>query len=205
MSEMNRKDFLKGMVGAAAMAAMGVPALVLGEDSAEVSELDKLIAKDAIREQINNYCLCMDRLDRELGYNLFTKECRYEFERTFSGTGYEFVDKCLDEWHPYMINTAHRMLNIKIAVDSATTARSHTYGLMHSLTKDAEGKYTMSYNEVRYCDKWVKQEDGVRRICDRQGVVDWYCNIPVDAWAEPELSTRIDKKDPFYTLFPEFI
>ena len=37
-----------------------------------MKELQQLLAKEAIRDQIFNYCRALDRIDNELGYTIFS-------------------------------------------------------------------------------------------------------------------------------------
>ena len=39
-----------------------------------VTDLEILIEKDKIRDQIFNYCRALDRIDNELGYTIFAEE-----------------------------------------------------------------------------------------------------------------------------------
>ena len=55
-----------------------------------MTELEKLLAKDQIRESIYLYSRCMDRCDNELCDLIFTENSELHYPPDFEGTGREF-------------------------------------------------------------------------------------------------------------------
>ena len=81
-----------------------------------MTELEKLIEKDAIRDQIYNYCRALDRIDNELGYTVFAEDAVVDYGPTYKGTGRGFIDMML-KMHRTMVSTHHMMTNILIKFD----------------------------------------------------------------------------------------
>ena len=54
-------------------------------------KLAELIEKEAIREQIYNYCRALDRIDNELGYTIFAEDAKVDYGPTYKGTGRGFT------------------------------------------------------------------------------------------------------------------
>ena len=78
-----------------------------------MTELEQLVAKEAIRDQIYTYCRSLDRIDNELGYSVFAEDSEVDYGPTYKGTGRGFIDMMLDQ-HRQMISTSHMMTNIII-------------------------------------------------------------------------------------------
>lgn len=173
----------------------------------EVDDLQVLLIKEAIHDQIVNYCISMDRLDQELGYNVFTEDCMIDFgPDIYQGDPKGFVDTCCLEWHPPLLATAHCMTNVKIVIDGPDAARSMMYGLILMVTNpDDEGNTTISFNHVRYHDQWVKQEDGQWRVSDRKVATDWNGTVlQFTVSLGPTYAERTTRTDAFCDLFPEY-
>ena len=96
-----------------------------------MTELEQLVAKEAIRDQIYTYCRSLDRIDNELGYSVFAEDSEVDYGPTYKGTGRGFIDMMLDQ-HRQMISTSHMMTNIIIKFNEAgDKAVSETY--MHAI------------------------------------------------------------------------
>lgn len=76
-------------------------------------KLAELIEKEAIREQIYNYCRALDRIDNELGYTIFAEDAKVDYGPTYKGSGRGFIDMMLN-MHRGMVSTHHMMTNILI-------------------------------------------------------------------------------------------
>lgn len=50
-------------------------------------QIAELIEKEAIREQIYNYCRALDRIDNELGYSVFAEDSKVDYGPTYKGDG----------------------------------------------------------------------------------------------------------------------
>ena len=98
-----------------------------------MTELEQLVAKEAIRDQIYTYCRSLDRIDNELGYSVFAEDSEVDYGPTYKGTGRGFIDMMLDQ-HRQMISTSHMMTNIIIKFNEAgDKAVSETY--MYAINK----------------------------------------------------------------------
>lgn len=90
-------------------------------------QIAELIEKEAIREQIYNYCRALDRIDNELGYSVFAEDSKVDYGPTYKGDGRGFIDMMLN-MHRTMVSTHHMMTNILIKFnEDMTRAASETY------------------------------------------------------------------------------
>ena len=48
-----------------------------------MTELEQLVAKEAIRDQIYTYCRSLDRIDNELGYSVFAEDSEVDYGPTY--------------------------------------------------------------------------------------------------------------------------
>ena len=165
--------------------------------------LEELIEKDAIRDQIYTYCRALDRIDNELGYTVFAEDSTVNYGPTFpSGTGRQFIDNMLNQ-HRHMISTHHVMTNILIKFnDDMTKASSETY--MFAACK-FPSKKTGSFTVEARCrdiDRWEKR-DGKWLIVDRVVAGDnTFMVVPAQEF-ENYNTHRNNKKDHSYTVFGE--
>lgn len=160
-------------------------------------DLQLLLDKEAIRDQIYVYCRALDRIDNELGYTVFTEDSHVDYGPTFKGTGADFIDMMLKQ-HRKMISTHHMMTNILIQVDG-DTAVSETY--MYAACKYPTKKGSFSVEaRCRDMDKWVRR-DGKWLICDRVVAGDNTMMINPDTDLENYNCGRKNRDDYSYTLF----
>ena len=69
--------------------------IVMGQDPSALANqrlLDELVAKDAIREQTYNYARGLDRMDKDLAYQVWHPDGTARYIGTYEGTGAGFVD-----------------------------------------------------------------------------------------------------------------
>lgn len=83
-------------------------------------QIAELIEKEAIREQIYNYCRALDRIDNELGYSVFAEDSKVDYGPTYKGDGRGFIDMMLN-MHRTMVSTHHMMTNILIKFNEDMT------------------------------------------------------------------------------------
>ncbi len=123
-----------------------------------MDELKQLIAKEAIRDQIYNYCRALDRIDNELGYTIFSEDAKVDYGPTYRGTGRGFIDMMLD-MHRTMVSTHHVMSNILIKLnDDCTKAASETYMYAGCKYKNKKGEASFTVEaRCRDIDKWELQ------------------------------------------------
>lgn len=164
-------------------------------------ELQLLLDKEAIRDQIYTYCRALDRIDNELGYTVFAEDSHVNYGPTFpSGTGREFIDNMLNQ-HRHMISTHHMMTNILIKVNGDKAA-SETYMFAACKFKNKKtGSFTVQAR-CRDIDKWEKR-DGKWLIVDRIVAGDNTMMVYPDQDLENYNTHRNNREDHSYTVFSE--
>lgn len=193
---MDRRGFLKGAGVAAAMGTAGAMAAVAHAEEAPSDALQVLLAKDQIREKLVQYCRSMDRIDRELGYNVFTEDSHLIYGNYFDGTGREFIDWVCD-FHATVVWTSHNVMNETIRVDG-DTAGSETYIIGCIRLLDAEGNMMEQAIHGRYLDKWVCI-DGEWFVKERLFALDFNDTHAITEHTEHDYGRR-DTTDPSYEV-----
>ena len=160
----------------------------------ENKDIETLLAKEAIRDQIYTYCRALDRIDNELGYSVFAEDSKVNYGPTFpKGTGRQFIDNMLNQ-HRHMISTHHMMTNILIKVDG-NKAASETY-MYAACTFTVEAR-------CRDIDKW-ECRDGKWLIVERVVAGDNTMIVVPGQDLENYNTERNNKKDPSYKFFADF-
>jgi SnoaL-like domain len=175
------------------------------------TELEVLLAKQAVTEQLYKYCRAMDRCDHKLGYSVWHKAGTAEYGPGpyYQGTGAGFVDFALN-LHQHLLTHSHCLSNVLIEV-SGTKAVSESYGsITMRLTKD--DKIFDHWVSARYLDAW-SFVDGAWAIDHRLCGIDFDRIIPVDldlagftagTGERPKPFTgwgKRDGSDPSYSVF----
>ena len=158
-------------------------------------QLMDLIDRQMILDQITNYARSVDRLDHELGKQVFHPEAKADYGAMFQGTGWGFIDWCLNA-HLGLVSHSHQFSNISIAI-TGERARSETYGDVTVRRRTEDGGTIIMRNLGRYIDEWQKR-DGVWRISDRKyrHDMDYGCRPETaDAFV---MSGRRDRQDASY-------
>ena len=125
-------------------------------------KLAELIEKEAIREQIYNYCRALDRIDNELGYTIFAEDAKVDYGPTYKGTGRGFIENILEQ-HKRIVSTQNIIKNN----DDMTRAASETYMYAACKYKNKAGEASFVVEaRCRDIDKWEKR-DGVWVITER--------------------------------------
>jgi hypothetical protein len=158
--------------------------------------MEELLDKQAITERIYDYARSMDRLDAELGYSCFHEGTPVDYgTQMYQGDGRGFVDMCMAA-HPGFHAHSHQFSNIRIWIDSLTTARSETYCDVTLRRYDEEGKAFDIRNLGRYVDRWEKRR-GEWRISERKYLIDFDQSGPPPGSLFAMTGKR-DKSDPSY-------
>lgn len=163
--------------------------------------LQQLLAKQAIQEKLFAYCRSMDRIDRPLGYRVFTEDCAVDYGVHYQGTGWGFVDWSARTHARNYQATSHQITNclIRLGADGRT-AVSETYLHTLQLTKAGpDGTCQEVHVAGRYLDHWLCQ-DGDWRICSRRMVQD-IAELRPCAVSMVRFGGRRDHDDPSYALF----
>ena len=158
-------------------------------------QIQDLVDREAIRQQITNYARSVDRLDHALGKGVFHPEAKADYGKMFQGTGWEFIDWCLTS-HLGLLSHSHQFSNITIELDG-DRARSETYGDVTLCWGEPGGEIQVIRTLGRYIDRWEKR-DGAWRISDRHYVHDIdYSGPAANAFAYP-ITGRRDASDASY-------
>lgn len=132
-------------------------------------DLATLAAKQAITENMLNYCRAMDRMDRDLALSCWHPGGTDEHTPLFSGSGEAFV-----EWvwkiHEPMLLTRHVLTNILIEV-AGDEAWSESYWTV-LLRIDRDGEIVDLWSGGRYVDHH-RAIDGRWGFVHRRSVHDW--------------------------------
>lgn len=168
-----------------------------------MTELEKVIEKEAIRDQIYTYCRALDRIDNELGYSVFAEDAKVDYGPTYKGTGRGFIDMMLNQ-HRKMVATHHMMTNILIKFnDDGTKAASETYMYAACKYKNKAGKATFTVEaRCRDIDKWEKR-DGKWVIVERVVAGDNTFIVPAPQYTDDYNNGRDKTEDPSDRFFAE--
>ena len=161
-------------------------------------QLQAMIDREEILGQIRSYARSVDRLDQALGKAVFHPDARADYGKMFQGTGWGFIDWCLDS-HLSLLSHSHQFSNISIVIDG-DHARSETYGDVTVRWRDGQAVTHVMRNLGRYIDRWEKR-DGSWRISDRKYVHDMDYGGPVATTDMYAMTGRRDRMDASY--FPE--
>lgn len=172
----------------------------------ENKDIETLLAKEAIRDQIYTYCRALDRIDNELGYSVFAEDSKVNYGPTFpKGNGRQFIDNMLNQ-HRHMISTHHMMTNILIKVDGNKAAsETYMYAACKFPKKLKGGKKSTFTVEARCrdIDKW-ECRDGKWLIVERVVAGDNTMIVVPGQDLENYNTERNNKKDPSYKFFADF-
>lgn len=162
--------------------------------------LQLLLDKEAIRDQIYSYWRALDRIDNELGYSVFAEDSTVNYGETFpSGTGRQFIDNMLEQ-HRHMVSTHHMMTNILIKVNGDKAA-SETYMFAAVKMKSKKGEFTVDAR-CRDIDRWERR-DGKWLIVDRVVAGDNTALINPTSYFDEYNTYRDSEEDHSYTVFAE--
>ena len=209
--ELNRRGFLRSAallvagattVGLAGCATNAEPAqenaLVLTEEM--MSDFEELVAKEAIRQKLYQYCRSVDRADAELGYAVFAEDSFVDYSPEFTGTGEELIDWVVGVAKESKGHGSHQLTNITIKVEG-DKAGSEAYCRACTSSPNPEGGYFWFEGSVRYSDLWERR-DGNWVIVERVATWDCAMTIPYQINREP-INTSRDKSDPSYEVLVE--
>jgi len=111
--------------------------------------LETLIAKQAITETLHRYCYAMDRIDPELGAQIWHPDGMAHYGPTiFDGPAADFLKRAF-ELHRLTKGTSHQVTNIMISVDG-DRATSESY--VHACIRMNDGNDVVVRG--RYLDTW---------------------------------------------------
>ena len=159
--------------------------------------VEQLLAKEAIREVLVNYCRAVDRIDRPLALSVFHPGAAVDFVGIFEGTAEEWVTTVLEAHLGYSAHS-HQITNVTVAVEGDTAA-SETYVTAKVRSyPDETGRRVDLAVAGRYLDRWSKRDD-VWGIDHRLYVNDVHSEYEVVGGMD-ETAARRDSGDPSYAL-----
>jgi len=163
-------------------------------------QLKELFAKQEITEQLYTYCRGMDRIDNDLAKTVFHSDAVLDYEGTFQGSGYEFVEWVANQ-HRTLLATSHQVTNILIEVNGES-AVSESYVTMAGRLK-IEGIDYEQKVRGRYIDRWSNR-DGQWKVERRQFVSDMGAMTNMEnarVFPTSQGAGRDDKSDFSYNVF----
>lgn len=165
-----------------------------------MTDLEILIEKDKIRDQIFNYCRALDRIDNELGYTIFAEDSEVDYGPTYKGTGRGFIDMML-KMHRKMVSTHHMMTNILIKFNedgSKAASETYMYAACKYKNKKGEASFTVEAR-CRDIDNWEKR-DGKWVIVKRVVAGDNSFIIPAPQYTDDYNNGRDKVRDISYDV-----
>ncbi len=171
-----------------------------------MTDLEILVEKDKIRDQIYTYCRALDRIDFELGYSIFAEDAEVDYGPTYKGTGRGFIDMMLKMHTKMMLSTHHMMTNILIKFnEDGTKAVSETYMYAACKYRNKAKKPTFTVEaRCRDIDKWEKRDGKwviVKRIV--AGDNSFILNSPSYTDDYNNGRGKSKENDPSYVMFGE--
>ena len=143
--------------------------------------MQELLAKEAIRDLVLQYCRAIDRRDFELLGQLYADDSEDDHGALFNGTGAEYV-----AWVPTilerMLVTSHQVFNHLIAIDG-DYAEGEVYIQAYHLTRDSSGALVKIIGGGRYLDKYTCR-DGKWLFLHRKIVADYELRLDAESTAD---------------------
>jgi hypothetical protein len=129
-------------------------------------ELEVLLAKQAITEVLHRYCRAVDRIDDELGAQIWHEDGLAHYEDIFEGTGSGFIEFVFAQ-HRACDATSHQLANVTIDVDAdlgRASSESYVTACIRAFGNDVVVR-------GRYRDTWSRRA-GEWRIDERRFTTD---------------------------------
>ncbi|MEO6717758.1 MAG: nuclear transport factor 2 family protein [Novosphingobium sp.] len=163
-------------------------------EAIDPAELRALLDKQAIAEQLANYCRAVDRLDIALGHQVFHVDATADYGADlFQGSGRGVIDFICAS-HLQTVNHSHQICNSVVALDG-DAAGSEAY--FHSATRIMDGEKLIQIRVYgRYLDRWSRR-DGRWAISARKTIFDFDETRDVAITQRHEQGNR-DRSDPSY-------
>jgi hypothetical protein len=159
--------------------------------------LSDLAAREAVRQQLHNYCRGMDRRDDALARAVWHDDGTADYGAgIFQGRGHDFVAQ-VSRNHLRRTVHSHQIATVGIAVDGERAA-SEAYATVRLRTV-GDDLTTEELYVGRYLDRWSRR-DGRWAIDHRVWVLDFdEADRPVQSRLQSGSSR--DEHDPSYALF----
>lgn len=160
------------------------------------ADLRALLDREAISQQLANYCRAVDRLDVSLGHAVFHADATADYGADlYQGSGRGVIDFICAS-HQHALNHSHQICNSTITLDG-DLAGSEVY--FHSATRlIIDGKLMQIRVYGRYLDRWSRR-DGIWAIDKRLTLFDFDETREVTRTERFDYGTR-DQTDPSYAF-----
>lgn len=160
-----------------------------------MTNLQTVLDRQAITDQIYRYCRAMDRIDHELGYSIWHEDGTADYGKAvYVGSGRGFVDQVCAQ-HAQMLVHSHQVSNVIIELDGDHAA-SEAY-VTARLRMERGGKLLQIVVSGRYLDRWSRR-GGRWAIDHRQSVIDMDEIREVVPMKDHQI--RRDRSDPSYAV-----
>jgi hypothetical protein len=170
------------------------------------SDLEVLLAKQAITEVLYRYCRGLDRMDRAMASSVWHPGGSADYGPMFCGSGEEFLD-WVWQTHTGFMAHSHQLANILISVTAdGTQAVSEAYSTVTLRLPPSGGKLVDVVDRGRYLDRWSRR-NGRWAIDHRHFVEDFQAlyDVPLNSATDGSATTgRRDDTDPSHDLFPSW-
>lgn len=170
------------------------------DDASLRHDLDRLVAKDEIRDCLYLFCRGLDRIDRDLLLAAFHDDAIVDFGKLFTGPAAAFVESTLT-MQRRQAHCQHLVGNIVIQL-AGDSAAVESYEIARHLS-EVGGRPCDMVLASRLLDRFERR-DGRWAIARRTKVLDWARLLDADAsiHASPPLAIAArDRSDPSYALF----
>ena len=110
--------------------------------------LETLLAKQAITEVLYRYCHAVDRIDPELGSEIWHADGLARYEGIFDGTGQDFMSFVLES-HRQADATSHQLTNVLIELEGDhATSESYVHACVRAGGNDiiVRGRYSDTWS-----------------------------------------------------------
>ncbi|GGC37100.1 hypothetical protein GCM10011371_25670 [Novosphingobium marinum] len=144
-------------------------------ESESLTAIERLIARDEVRQLLSLYSHGIDRCDEEELKKVFWPDATCDYG-TFSGNAWEFATGLIAALRE-LDRTQHLICNVVIDVTSATTARAQTSVLAYHELPDEDGRPIVRVVGGRYLDR-AECRNGEWRLAERLYLMDWNQNGP---------------------------
>ena len=173
---------------------------------ADTGALDRMLARDEIRDVLARYARGIDRADAALLKSCYFDDAIEEHGSSFSGGAHEYVDAAIPKVRAMGI-MQHLLGSSYIEIDGQT-AYVETY-IWTFLRVEREGRQWDTYTGGRLHDRFERR-GGFWKIAHRRTVFDWNRDTPAnEGWCLGYIDTRApgvrrgrkDAADPSYERF----
>ena len=175
-------------------------------DETRAAALDRMLARDAIREVLARYARAIDRADSALLKSCYFDDAIEEHGSSFTGRAHDYVDAAIPKVRNMGV-MQHLLGNTHIDLDDER-AYVETY-IWTFLRVERDGRSWDTFTGGRLNDKFERR-NGEWKIAHRRTVFDWNRDTPAsEGWCLGYIDTRSagvlrgrkDTSDPTYERF----